>query len=248
MKEQIDSAVEYLKTQNIEGCITGSALLDYFEGQDIDVFVYNEQSFNKLLFALHYNPMFQLLEPIEKWKFDDYVNSGKSSIKKFGLISVKFKYNLAVDVNVVFKKTCTDAFSVISSFDLNIICKAFDIRSKQTLDLTGNTGKVAYWNKWNVNYYETDIWGTARLLRQLERCFKYHKRGYNTDNLVNKYIEIIGKVSEYEVIFNSDDFKTRVDIFKGNLDIVKQICEKWLETHEINEEALAILKEKTKQF
>ena len=41
MKEQINSAIEWIKTQDIEGCITGSCLLEYFEGQDIDVFCYS---------------------------------------------------------------------------------------------------------------------------------------------------------------------------------------------------------------
>jgi hypothetical protein len=39
MKEQISNAVEFLKV-NVHGCITGSCLLGYFEGQDVDVFLY----------------------------------------------------------------------------------------------------------------------------------------------------------------------------------------------------------------
>ena len=39
MRENIDQAVEWIKKQEVKGCITGSYLLGYFEGQDIDVFL-----------------------------------------------------------------------------------------------------------------------------------------------------------------------------------------------------------------
>jgi hypothetical protein len=44
MKEQIENCIEILKKQEINGCITGSCLLDYFEGQDIDLFTYDKAS------------------------------------------------------------------------------------------------------------------------------------------------------------------------------------------------------------
>ena len=42
MREQIDNAIALIKQQDINGCITGSCLLDYFQGQDIDIFVYDK--------------------------------------------------------------------------------------------------------------------------------------------------------------------------------------------------------------
>ena len=41
MKQQVENAIKWIKEQPIQGCITGSCLLDYFEGADVDVFVYN---------------------------------------------------------------------------------------------------------------------------------------------------------------------------------------------------------------
>ena len=93
MKEQINDAINWIKEQPVKGCITGSCLLDYFEGQDIDCFVYDEKSFNKLLFAMHHNPMFTILDPLEKWKFEQYINKNNSTFYKFGLITIKFNYN-----------------------------------------------------------------------------------------------------------------------------------------------------------
>ena len=75
MKENIEKAIAWLKEQPVKGCITGSCLLGYFEGenQDIDLFVYDEKSFNKILFAMYHNDLFQILDPLEKWKFEQYI-------------------------------------------------------------------------------------------------------------------------------------------------------------------------------
>ena len=110
MKEHINNAIELLKEQKVNGCITGSCLLDYFEGQDIDLFVYDKSSFNKLLFFMYYNPMFTILDPLEKHKFEDYTDNDKSSLKSIGLITIKFKYNLLVDVNVIYKEYHKNCF------------------------------------------------------------------------------------------------------------------------------------------
>lgn len=248
MVEQINNAIDWLKGQSIDGCITGSALLDYFPGQDVDLFVYNEQSLTKVLFAMHYSDMFQILDPLEQWKFDEYINKKQSSLNKLGLITIKFKYNLCVDINIIFKKQSQNAFSVISTFDMNIIAKAYDIRSKKVLDLSDSPGMEADWNKWNPAFYELDLWKCSRILRQLERCFKYHKRSYNTDKVVLKYIEIIDNMLSYKSVFKSTDFDDRLKNYKGDLEKVKQICNLWLETHEITEEEIILLQEKVKSF
>ncbi len=248
MKEIINNAVDWIKSQDIRACITGSVLLDYFEGQDIDVFTYDEASFTKLLYSMHFNPMFQLLEPIEKWKFEEYTNSKKSSLHKLGLITVKFKYNLSVDVNVIYKTKDTNLFNVLSSFDMDIIAKGYDIQTKQYLDLSGNNGKIASWNRWNTTFYAEDVWSINKLLRQFERCIKYHKRGYNTDALVIKYIELLDKLLNYHSIFNSNNFNDKLIIMKDNGKILKQILEKWLQDHSLTDKELELLQQKIKEL
>jgi hypothetical protein len=254
IEQQVNNLIAWLKVQPIEGCITGSCLLEINPewNQDVDLFVFNEKSLNKILFAMHHNPIFQILDKIEKWKFNSWMNDNSFQTKnnKFGLTTIKFTYNTCIDVNIILKKNSENVFSVLSSFDMNIICKAYDIQTKQYLDLTEEAGitKIASWNKWNPNFYKSDIWETNRLLRQLERCFKYYKRGYNTDDVVVKYISLIDELQEYQNIFNSVNFDERLKTIKENTEIVKKICLLWLETHSISDEQLELLKTKIKEI
>jgi hypothetical protein len=248
MKEQIDNVIKWIKDQPVKGCITGSCLLDYFEGQDVDVFLYDDKQFAKLLFAMYYNDKFTILDPLERWKCERYINTPYDSFKKFGLTTIKFHYNTCVEVNIIVKKTCEDIFSVMSSFDMDIITKGYDIETKQFLDLSEKRGKIATWNKWNTAFYSGEVWQINRILRQLERCFKYYKRGYNVDEVVQKYIELIEKLQEFTNIFSSENFTEKLKISQSNTLIVKQICEKWLETHEITDEQLELLKIKIKEI
>lgn len=249
MKENIDNAIQWLKKQPVKGCITGSILLGEFENQDIDIFVYDEKSFTKLLYAMHYDNMFHILDPLEQWKFDQQTTKNYDNFQKFGLCTIKFKYNTCLDVNVILKKQCTNIFSVLASFDMDIIAKGYDIQSEQYLDLSENKDtKIATWNKWNTSYYSGEIWQVSRLLRQLMRCFKYHDRGYNTDLVVKKYMSLVDTVQDYENIFNSDSFSETLKLRKTNTKIVKDICKIWLKEHKLTEKNLELMKTKIKEL
>lgn len=249
MKEQINDAIEWLKLQNVDGCITGSCLLDYFEGQDVDVFVYNESSFTKLLYSMYFNPRFLLIEKLEEWKFKEWTTKDyKKSLKKMGLVTIKFKYNTCIDVNVIYKEKSKSIFDVLSTFDLNIICKGFDLKTKKILDLTDNPGKIADYNKWNLNFESPDIWSISRLLRQFMRVIKYHERGYNTDKVVLKYKSIIEDLMQFENIYNSVLVDQKVDNIKTNGKILIAIMDKWLENHSITDEEKTLLNNKIKEI
>ena len=249
MKEHIDYIVEYLKNQPIKGCITGSCLLGYFDNQDVDLFVYDEKSFNKILFNLHYNDKFLILDPLEQWKLNQYLDKEYNNKASFGITTIKFIYNTCVPVNVIYKKNCNNIFTVLSSFDIDIIAKGYDIQTGQYLDLSEHLpDKGASWNKWNVNFYGPDLWQISRILRQLERVIKYYKRGYNTDAVCLKYIELIDDIQKFQDIFNSNNFSEKLKIKKNNTKIVKAICEVWLKTHKISEEQLELLKTKIKEI
>lgn len=249
MKEQINNAVEWLKLQNVDGCITGSCLLDYFEGQDVDVFVYNESSFTKLLYSMYFNPRFLLIEKLEEWKFKEWTTKDyKKSLKKMGLVTIKFKYNTCIDVNVIYKEKSKSIFDVLSTFDLNIICKGFDLKTKKILDLTDNPGKIADYNKWNLNFESPDIWSISRLLRQFMRVIKYHERGYNTDKVVLKYKSILEDLMQFENIYNSVLVDQKVDNIKTNGKILIAIMDKWLENHNITDEEKTLLNNKIKEI
>lgn len=250
MREQIENALAWIKEQPIQACITGSCLLEINEEwkQDIDVFVYNEKSFNKILFAMYHNPMFTILDEMENWKFQRYINVEEKTYNKFGITTIKFVYNTCIDINIILKKNCTNIFSVLSSFDLDIICKGYDIEAKEYLDLTGDSTKtkIASWNKWNPLYHSTEVWAISRVLRQFQRCIKYTKRGYNTDIVTKKYLELIDNIEKYESIFASEGFNEKLAFTKSNTLILKQIMQVWLDTHEISEEENELLKQTIK--
>lgn len=227
MKENFEKVIELLKKQDINGCITGSCMLGFTEkwNQDIDVFCYDEQSFIALLYFMKYNPMFLILDPLEKNKFEEYTKNNKSSLDSIGLISVKFKYNMLVDVNVIFKKFNKTSFDVVSNFDLDIVAIAYDIKTQKTLNLRETTGMKGTWNRWNPSFYKTEFWSTKRLLRQFERVVKYTERGYDLTEVTDKYIELVEEIVKQENFYKTEKgskyFMDTIEQFETVLKILK---------------------------
>jgi hypothetical protein len=252
MKEQQQKLIDYIKTIQVKGCITGSCLLpDYHEKSDVDCFLYDSASFIKLYYTLRLNPMFTILDKLELWKASmietkDFANNKHHT----GVTTIKLVYNTCIDINIILKKNCDNIFSVLSSFDMDLISKGYDLESKQYLDLSGDSvnTKIVNYNKWNPAFQSTEIWSVSRILRQLERCFKYHKRGYNTDSVIRKYIELIDTLQEFQSIFSSENFNEKLKITQENTLVIKQLCQLWLTTHEITDEQLELLKTKVKEI
>lgn len=242
MKEHIDSAIEILKDQKINGCITGSVMLDYFEGADVDVFCYDESSFRKLLFFMHYNSLFTILDPLEKHKFEEYIDNSKSSLESIGLITVKFKYNLLVDVNVVFKKFHKNIFDVLSNFDLELIAIGYDIKTGKTLSLRETSGMTGTWNRWNTSFYKSDYWSCKRLLRQFERVIKYTNRGYDLSSVTDKYISLVEEILSKENYYKTDKGTRFYNDTMEQFEIVLKILQSWKRDLKITPEELLILK------
>lgn len=254
MKQQFDNVLKYIKEDlDVDGCITGSIMLGYMpdQNQDIDLFVYSETAFTKAIYALYYNPMFLILEPMEKWKFDDWTNNPyRGSLKKLGLVSIKFKYNMCIDVNIIFKEKNHSIFDVLSSFDMDIISSGYEISTKQTLDLSNGSqqSKIASWNKWNKTFYTPNIWTVSRILRQFLRIQKYTDRGYDCTPMAYKYIEILKDAINYESIFNSDKVSEKIDSIKLNGTILIQIIEKWLKVKTLTKEEIVLIDELIKKL
>lgn len=253
MREIQQELINYIKSlPEVRGCITGSALLnEYYEGSDVDCFLYDTPSFLKMYYTLKLNPMFTILEPLEQWKATMIENKDFTSNKhKGGVTTLKFYYNTAIPINIIYKSNCNNIFSVLSSFDLDIICKGYCLQSKKYLDLTDGSSisKIANVNQWNPAMNSSEVWQISRILRQLERVFKYHKRNFNMDNVVNKYISLIDKIQEFESIFSSENFNEKLKISQDNTKIVKEICEIWLNSHEISEKELETLNIKIKEL
>ena len=67
MKEQIDNLINFIKQQKVYGCIAGSCFLGEFEGQDVDVFLYDKSSFINMYYTLKFNDMFTITDLVQEW-------------------------------------------------------------------------------------------------------------------------------------------------------------------------------------
>jgi len=244
MKQDFKNAFKLISALDINGCITGSYMLGYNKKwhQDLDVFCYDKSSFTALLYYMHYSPMFLILDPLEKHKFDEFTKSNKSSLDKLGLITIKFKYNLCIDVNIVYKEYQRNIFEVISNFDLDIICMGYDIKTKKTLNLRESTGMTGTWNRWNKTFYDPDFWSIKRLLRQFERIIKYTDRGYDLTSAVDKYIELVRTILKTQNIYKTEKGTTFHENTMGQFKIVLKILTAYKKSGKTSPEELLILK------
>ncbi len=242
MKKQTEDLISILKTLDVNGCITGSCMLDYFEGADVDLFCYDEQSFTALLYYMKYDPMFTILDPLELHKFNDYTKNGKSSLDSIGLVTIKFKYNLCIDANITFKKFHKTIFDVLSNFDLDIITTGYDIRTGKTISLRESTDKVGTWNKWNKTFYQSDFWSTKRLLRQFERVVKYTERGYDLTSVTDKYISIVEEILLTENFYKSEKGTKYFTDTIEQFEVVLKILQVWKRDLKMTPEQILTLK------
>ena len=63
-----------------------------------------------------------------------------------------------------------------------------------------------------------------------------------------KYIELIDKIQDFDNIFHSENFAEKLKVKKENTQLVRDICELWLKSHEITPEQLETLKQKIKEI
>ena len=244
MKQDFKKVFKLISDLDINGCITGSYMLGYHKdwNQDIDVFCYDKSSFTALLYYMHYSPMFLILDPLEKHKYDEYTKSNKSSLDKLGLITIKFKYNMCIDVNVVYKEYQKNIFEVLANFDLDIITIGYDIKTGETLSLRQSEGMTGTWNKWNKAFYDPNYWTIWRLIRQFERIVKYTDRGYNLESVVDKYISLIKTAMKEQNIYKSEKGTAFHENMMAQLKLVHKILVEYKKVGTVSEEGLKTLK------
>jgi hypothetical protein len=245
MQQQFENAFNTIKElEKINACLAGSSMLGYKEGwnQDIDVFCYDEQSFTALLYFMHYNPIFNILDKLELHKFEDYTRNKKSSLESFGVISIKFMYNLCIPVNIVYKKFGTNIFNVLSSFDTDLIAQGYCLQTKQYLSLRKSTGMVVNWNVFNTSFYKSDYWSVKRLLRQFDRNIKYHERGYDLSQVTDKYISIVEEVINTENIYKTEKGNKYHNDSIEQFEVVLKILKVWKNELKMTPEQILILK------
>lgn len=245
MKKQFEDVISLIKKQeNINACLAGSCMLGYKEDwqQDVDCFCYDEQSFIALLYFMHYNSMFTILDKFELHKFEDYTRNKKSSLESIGIVSIKFMYNLCIPVNIVYKKFSNNIFSVLASFDMDLIAQGYCLQTKQEVSFRQSKDLDVTWNRFNTAFYKSDFWSIKRLLRQFDRNVKYTNRGYDLSSVTDKYISIVEEIISQENYYKTEKGTKFYNDTIEQFEVVLKILQTWKHELKMTPEELLILK------
>lgn len=249
--------INMLKNSEISGCITGSCLIDdddketWTEVPDIDVFVYSEAALAEAIsmlvnvhgydFGTAENPEYF---DQEFWKYKKII---KGTLWKTGINTIKV-YKDDITINVTYRKNTSRAIDIISTFDMTIICRAYDIETKHEMD---------YSYKWALEYMklnndidpketaghivtpnphmlhqEYDIYTAKRWIRQWNRVIKYWDRGYNTLPVAKFYSKMINDVLKKGNIFNTEKSKLAWEEATKGIEEVKESIDEWIKSKE----------------
>lgn len=247
LTKDIKDTIEMLKNTDINGCITGSSMLDcnfdnWDSVPDIDLFVYSEPQLqyaaNMLMFKFGFEP----LSPGEEWKLGRVQNKGMQ--RNAYLSTVKLRLGNVV-VNVTYKQYKNNIFSVLSSFDMSIIMVGYDIRKHVMLDLRcgwehmvpedpdnrwSPDTKVAYPNP--LRDQDVDMYGAEMWVRQFDRVIKYWNRGFDTRPMARFYIKLINEVIEKGQLFQTDKSEAAYQGFITTYEPLRDKMVQWLNDKE----------------
>lgn len=245
--QEVKEVIELLKKTDINGCITGSSMLDCdFETweslPDVDVFVYTEPQLQYAANLLMFKYGFEPLTAGEEWKLNRVQNRG--SQKNSYLSTVKLKRGDVV-VNITYKQWKNNIFSVLSSFDMSIIMIGYDIRKHVMLDLRcGWDGMVPEDpdNRWSndinvavpnpLRDQDVDMYGTEMWVRQFDRVIKYWNRGFDTRPMARFYIKLINSVIDKGQLFQTDKSEAAYQGFITAYEPLRDKMVQWLKDKE----------------
>lgn len=247
INHKIKATIEMLKGTDIHGCITGSCMLDmdfesWAETPDIDVFTYTE---NQELYAIDLLMLEHGFEPLnkgERWKIERIKDRGMQ--KKAVLTTVKLVRD-GIVVNITYKNNKTNLLSVLSSFDMSIIMKGFDIETKVMMDLrTKNDGFVPEdpLKKWSsdpmvavpnpLRKQDVDMYGVEMWVRQWDRVLKYWSRGFDTRPMAKFYVDSINRIIDDGALFTTDKSQSAYQLFVDTYIPLRDKMSAWLEAKE----------------
>ena len=248
VSEDIKDVISILKCTDIDGCITGSSMIDgdYDNWEtipDIDVFVYHA---NELIYAVDTMIKEYQWYPAtkgEEWKIKKMRNRDVKSNLALQTIKLKHKDH-DVQVNLTWKEKRDNLFAVLSSFDMSIIMVGHDIQKKVTVDFRTKGDMVLYDenNIWSDSIYKAvpnplreqkvDMYGAETWVRQYGRCIKYWDRGYDTREMAKFYIKLIDQVIEDGILFENERGKERYNLFVEEFTPMREQMVKWLKGKE----------------
>lgn len=246
LKEKVDAAIELVKTLPLDGCITGSCLMDGFDPEgwgttpDIDVFVFGE---NELIHAIDLATYALRMEPgsgtersrkQEEWKIARLKDAGLNY--KIGITTYKF-YCDGVILNFTFKQRkfhgrwipILDTPGVLQSFDMSIVMQGYDIKHHVWYDMRTGDPMVATPNP--LRDHDCVMWTVAKWVRQFDRVVKYYNRGFDTRPMAKFYLDMIDNCINAGCLFDSEESQEAFESFSQEfLDKRAQIAD-WYDAH-----------------
>lgn len=246
-KDKMREAIELVKTMPIDGCITGSCLLDDFDPDewgckpDIDVFVFSEtelmHAIDLALYALKMEPGMGTprSKKQEEWKLNRLRMSGLNY--KIGITTYKF-YADGIMLNITFKQRkvrgrwvpITSTAQVLESFDMSIVMQGYDIKRHVLYDMRVGDPKVAVPNP--LRDHDCVMWTVAKWIRQFDRVVKYYGRGYDTRPMARFYLKMIDECIEAGCLFDSTESKEMFAEYSKEFVEKRNDIEAWLKEHE----------------
>ena len=247
LTEKIKATIELLKSEDINGCITGSSMLDadfdtWDNVPDVDVFVYSDMQLLYVADLLMFKHGFELATSGEEWKFDRVINRGFQS--NAALTTMKVVKD-GVTVNITWKKNKTNIMSVLASFDQSCIMVGYDLKFHWGIDMRTKDIKIFddRDGKWSddpmksvpnpMREQDTDMYGTEQWVRQWDRVIKYWNRGIDTRPMAKFYIDLINKTIEKGQLFKSERSEMAYQEF---LNMYEPLRDKMLEWYKDKED------------
>ena len=246
LTQEIKDTIEMLKGTGINGCITGSSMLDedfdtWTSHPDIDVFVFAEPQLLNAADLLIYRHGFEPLSKGEEWKLGRIRNRGMQ--RNASLQTIKLKKGNVV-VNITWKYGKTTMASVLASFDMSIIMIGYDIRHGFGMDLR-TKGTCVFddkGNKWSddprvavpnpLRDQDADMYGTEMWIRQFDRVIKYWDRGFDTREMARFYIRLIDQVISNGKLFASEAADQAFNGFVTTYEPLRDKMVEWLKDKE----------------
>lgn len=247
MTEKIHETIEFLKTTDIDGCITGSSMLpdedfDLWASQpDVDLFVYSDNQLIDAVAKLQYGYGWQPMSAGEEWKLERTRNHDNSKDYRTKLSTVKLTKD-GVIINVTRKYNKNTMFDVLASFDMSIIMIGYDIRKHVLLDLRCGWPEMVHEdpeNRWSndprvavpnpLRNQDVDMYTVRMWVRQYARVEKYWDRGFDTRPMAEFYIDCIEKVIAKGQLFDSEKSEIAYDEFVTLFQPLADRMKAWLE-------------------
>lgn len=246
LKDKVAAAIELIKTLDIDGCITGSCLLDGFDPEgwgtvpDIDVFVFGE---SELVHAIDLAQYALLMTPgsgtersrkQEEWKLARLKQAGLNY--KIGITTYKFHCD-GVIVNFTYKQRkfhgrwipILDTPGVLQSFDMSFLMQGYDIKHHVMYDMRTGDPRIATPNP--LRDHDCVMWTVAKWVRQFDRVVKYYNRGFDTRPMAKFYLDMIDECINAGCLFDSEESQEAFESFSQEFIEKRASIADWYDSH-----------------